>query len=298
MITNKTILIIFGNGLLFQGKMCKMKAKQGEKENGFQRLLIADLLKCKAFISGKRGIAMKDAVNLQGVSKHYGKKQVLENIDMSIDEGAIYGLIGPSGSGKTTLVKMIIGLTLADSGSIRVLDTEMPNLKMLERIGYMAQSDALYLELTGRENLAFFASLYPLKKAESRKRQAYVADIVNLAGELDKKVEAYSGGMKRRLSLAIALVHDPALLILDEPTVGMDPELRLTVWDEFFELKREFQKTIVITTHVMDEAERCDVVSLVRNGRILATGTPAELKAAYGAGNLEDVFLKAGREHP
>lgn len=278
--------------------MCKMKAKQGEKKNGFQRLSIADLPKCKAFISEKRGIAMKDAVNLQGVSKHYGKKQVLENVDMDIGEGAIYGLIGPSGSGKTTLVKMIIGLILADKGSIRVLDAEMPNLKMLERIGYMAQSDALYLELTGRENLAFFASLYPLKKAESRNRQAYVADIVNLTGELDKKVEAYSGGMKRRLSLAIALVHDPALLILDEPTVGMDPELRLTVWDEFFELKREFQKTIVITTHVMDEAERCDVVSLVRDGHILATGSPAELKAAYGAGNLEDVFLKAGREHP
>jgi ABC-2 type transport system ATP-binding protein len=241
---------------------------------------------------------MKEAVELQAVSKQYGKKQVLDKIDLAIQEGTIYGLIGPSGSGKTTLIKMIIGLILADSGSIRVLDADMPNLEMLERIGYMAQSDALYLELTGRENLAFFASLYPMNKAESRKQQAYVAEVVNLSGELDKKVEAYSGGMKRRLSLAIALVHNPALLILDEPTVGMDPELRLTVWNEFFELKREFHKTIVITTHVMDEAERCDVVSLVRGGRILATGSPAELKAAYGAEDLEEVFLKAGRKHP
>lgn len=239
---------------------------------------------------------MKDAIHLQAVSKRYGKKSVLDNIDLVIGEGTIYGLIGPSGSGKTTLVKTLIGLTLSDSGKIRVLDTEIPNLRLLERIGYMAQSDALYTELTGRENLAFFASLYPIKKAESRKRQAYAAEVVNLSAELDKKVLAYSGGMKRRLSLAIALVHDPALLILDEPTVGMDPELRLAVWAELLELKAKHRKTIVITTHVMDEAEKCDVVSMVRDGRILATGTPDELKAAYGAQDLEEVFLKAGRE--
>lgn len=239
---------------------------------------------------------MRDAIKLEAVSKQYGKKQVLDNIDLVIQEGTVYGLIGPSGSGKTTLVKTLIGLTLADSGSIQVLDTKIPDLELLEQIGYMAQSDALYVDLTGKENLAFFAALYPLKKAESQKRQTYAAEIVNLSGELDKKVAAYSGGMKRRLSLAIALVHNPALLILDEPTVGMDPELRLAVWDELLELKAKHNKTIVITTHVMDEAERCDVVSMVRDGKILATGTPEELKAAYGVKDLEEVFLKAGRE--
>lgn len=239
---------------------------------------------------------MKDAIKLQAVSKNFGKKRVLDNIDLVIGEGTIYGLIGPSGSGKTTLVKTLIGLTLSDSGKVKVLDRDIPDLGLLERVGYMAQSDALYTELTGRENLAFFAALYPMKKAESQKRQAYAAEVVNLSGELDKKVIAYSGGMKRRLSLAIALVHNPALLILDEPTVGMDPELRLAVWAELLELKEQQNKTIVITTHVMEEAEKCDVVSMVRDGQILATGTPDELKAAYGAKDLEEVFLKAGRE--
>lgn len=238
---------------------------------------------------------MKQAVEIEGVSKSYGKKQVLEDISFLIGEGMIYGLIGPSGSGKTTLVKMIVGITAPDAGAIRIFGVKVPNLGLLEKVGYMAQADALYTELTGKENLDFFASLYPLKSAARKKRIAYAAGIVNLSAELGKRVSAYSGGMKRRLSLAIALVHNPKLLILDEPTVGMDPELRLSVWTELLHLKKEHQKTIIITTHVMDEAERCDIVSLVREGRILATGTPAELKEAYAAKDLEEVFLKAGR---
>lgn len=238
---------------------------------------------------------MKQAVEIEGISKSYGKKQVLEDVSFLIGEGMIYGLIGPSGSGKTTLVKMIVGITAPDTGAIRMFGVKVPNLGLLEKVGYMAQADALYTELTGKENLDFFASLYPLKSAARKKRIAYAAGIVNLSAELGKRVSAYSGGMKRRLSLAIALVHNPKLLILDEPTVGMDPELRLSVWTELLHLKNEHQKTIIITTHVMDEAERCDIVSLVREGRILATGTPAELKEAYAAKDLEEVFLKAGR---
>ncbi|HSP21554.1 MAG TPA: ABC transporter ATP-binding protein [Planococcus sp. (in: firmicutes)] len=240
---------------------------------------------------------MEHAVEIEGVSKSYGKKLVLEDIGFLIGEGMIYGLIGPSGSGKTTLVKMIVGITEPDAGAIHIFGVKVPNLELLEKVGYMAQADALYTELTGKENLDFFASLYPMKSTARKKRIAYAAGIVNLTAELGKRVSAYSGGMKRRLSLAIALVHNPKLLILDEPTVGMDPELRLSVWTELLHLKKEHQKTIIITTHVMDEAERCDIVSLVREGRILATGTPTELKQAYGAMDLEEVFLKAGREH-
>ena len=243
-------------------------------------------------------LIMSGAIELEKVSKSYGKQAVLQDIDLWIEEGKIYGLIGPSGSGKTTLVKLIVGIDSADTGAIRVLGKKVPDLELLKDIGYMAQFDALYTELTGKENLNFFASLYPMKKAEIKKRMAYAANLVKLSDELDKKVSAYSGGMKRRLSLAIALVHDPKILILDEPTVGIDPELRLSIWNELMYLKNEQQKTILITTHVMDEAEKCDVVAMVRNGAIIKSGSPSELKAAYGAKQLEEVFLQAGREHP
>lgn len=239
---------------------------------------------------------MNASIELKNVSKSFGKKTVLQEINLSIAEGQIYGLIGPSGAGKTTLVKMIVGIDAPDSGTVRVLDVKVPDLELLNEIGYMAQSDALYPELTGKENLDFFASLYPMKKSHMKKRIAYAADLVKLSGDLGKKVSAYSGGMKRRLSLAIALVHDPKILILDEPTVGIDPELRVAIWNELFHLKSEQQKTILITTHVMDEAEKCDQVAMVRDGAILASGTPAELKRHYGVNQLEEAFLKAGRE--
>lgn len=238
---------------------------------------------------------MKETIVIKKVSKSFGKKVVLSDINFSIEEGHIYGFIGPSGAGKTTLVKMIVGMDVPDSGSIYVLDEKMPNLKLLQQIGYMAQSDALYTELTGKENLMFFASLFRLNKTEMQKRITYVAELVNLTKELTKRVSAYSGGMKRRLSLAIALIQNPKILILDEPTVGIDPELRFSIWNELLRLKKEEGKTIIVTTHVMDEAERCDYIAMVREGSLIATGTPKELKERYKANNLDEVFLYAGR---
>lgn len=237
---------------------------------------------------------MNHSIRIESLSKKYGKQEVLKDINLTVDEGRIYGFIGPSGSGKTTLVKMIVGIDSPDAGTVTVLDKRVPNLKLLQDIGYMAQSDALYPELTGKENLSFFASLFGLKGAALKERIAYVSNLVQLDDALTKKVAAYSGGMKRRLSLAIALVHDPKLLILDEPTVGIDPELRQSVWEELLELKAQ-GKTIVLTTHVMDEAAKCEVIALVRNGGILASGSPEELKAKYDAADLEGVFLAAGR---
>ncbi|MFC5405983.1 ABC transporter ATP-binding protein [Cohnella soli] len=234
------------------------------------------------------------SIAVERVSKRYGDKVVLNEVDLTIDKGTIYGLIGPSGAGKTTLVKMFVGMETADSGLVKVLGRKMPNLSLLQEIGYMAQSDALYNELTGEENLQFFASLFKLRKQEQKERIGYAADLVNLKNELKKKAGAYSGGMKRRLSLAIALIQNPKLLILDEPTVGIDPELRLSIWNELLRLKQEEGKTIIVTTHVMDEAERCDELAMVREGQILATGTPGQLKSAYDARNLEEVFLRAG----
>ena len=237
---------------------------------------------------------MKETVSIQNVSKSFGNKVVLDNINFSVEEGKIYGFIGPSGAGKTTLVKLIVGMDTPDKGEVQVLDKKMPNLQQLQEIGYMAQSDALYTELTGKENLSFFASLYKLNKAEKQQRINYAANLVNLSEDLNKRVGAYSGGMKRRLSLAISLLQDPKILILDEPTVGIDPELRFTIWNELLRLKDE-GKTIIVTTHVMDEAERCDFIAMVRDGAIIASGTPKELKNQYSANNLDEVFLFAGR---
>lgn len=237
---------------------------------------------------------MVASITIENIKKQYGKKVVLKQINLTIEKGQIYGFIGPSGAGKTTLVKLIVGMERPDSGTIHVLDEQMPNLKLLQEIGYMAQSDALYLELTGRENIEFFASLYQLKKTEMRNRISFITNLVNLNEDLNKKVSTYSGGMKRRLSLAIALIHNPKILILDEPTVGIDPELRLNVWNELLRLKQEENKTIIVTTHVMEEAEKCDYIAMVRDGEILTSGTPIELKKLFDAANFDEVFLKAG----
>ncbi len=236
---------------------------------------------------------MTSTIVINDVSKSFGKKLVLNQINLNVESGCIYGLIGPSGSGKTTLVKIIVGMDSPNHGDVQVLNTAVPNLKLLQRIGYMAQADALYSDLTGEENLAFFASLFKLTKAIQKQRIAYAAGLVNLTADLKKKVENYSGGMKRRLSLAVALIQDPEILILDEPTVGIDPELRQSIWAELYRLK-DAGKTILITTHVMDEAEKCDQLAMVRDGEIITSGSPAELKSQYGITSLEEVFLKAG----
>jgi ABC-2 type transport system ATP-binding protein len=242
----------------------------------------------------KGGDTMDWTINVQDVSKRFGKKEILKKVSLGIPRGEIFGLIGPSGAGKTTLVKLIVGMDRVDQGTIQVLDAKMPDLKVLNQLGYMAQSDALYTELTGWENLKFFASLYKMKKEEQNRRLDYVAELVNLTSDLGFKVGTYSGGMKRRLSLAISLVHNPEVLILDEPTVGMDPVLRVSIWKELIRLKEEEGKTIIVTTHVMDEAEKCDTVAMVRDGRILTQGSPAHLKEEFQVDRLDDVFLKVG----
>lgn len=238
---------------------------------------------------------MEQVIGVENVSKKYGKRTVLNKVSLTIPKGRIYGIIGPSGAGKTTLVKMMVGMEKADGGSVVVLGHKMPNLPVLQDIGYMSQSDALYADLTGRENLRFFASLFKIRGAKQKQRIAYCADVVDLSGEMKKKVSAYSGGMRRRLALAVALVQDPDLLILDEPTVGIDPELRMSIWNELHRLRDEEGKTIIITTHVMDEAEKCDQLAMIREGMLIANGSPNELIATYGVQRLEDVFLKAGR---
>lgn len=235
-----------------------------------------------------------NAILLNSIEKKFHHKQVIAPLSLEIPKGQLIGLLGPSGCGKTTLIKLIMGMIKPDNGSIQVLNLIVPHKQLLMDIGYMAQSDALYLDLTGKENLHFFAKLFQLSKKERAERVAYAADLVRLTDDLNSKVMNYSGGMKRRLSLAIALLQNPQLLILDEPTVGIDPVLKKEIWQELIRLKNEEQKTILVTTHAMDEAEQCDQLAMLRNGQIIAYGTPHELKDLYQAQDFDEVFIKAG----
>ena len=238
---------------------------------------------------------MKTLLYLQDLEKSFGHKMVLDHVEFELQAGEIIGLIGPSGAGKSTMIKTMLGMEKADSGIALVLDHTMPNRHILGNIGYMAQSDALYEALSGLENLEFFGQLKGLSKKDLSFEIARVAQVVDLTDHLNQAVSGYSGGMKRRLSLAIALLGNPQLLILDEPTVGIDPSLRKKIWEELMAL-RDKGVGILVTTHVMDEAELTDKVGLLLGGNIIAFDTPKNLKEGYGVSSIEEVFLKAEGE--
>ncbi|MCG3083824.1 ABC transporter ATP-binding protein [Anoxybacillus sp. LAT_35] len=232
-------------------------------------------------------------IQLQHVHKQFHKKEVIHDVSLTVNKGEIFGMLGPSGAGKTTIVKMIAGIDTATKGELHVLGTRMPNLQTMARLGFMAQSDALYGELTALENLHFFASIYGLKGKKRKDRIEEVLELVNLTDDMKKAVHQFSGGMKRRLSLAAALLHEPEVLILDEPTVGIDPLLRQAIWEEL-ERIRQKGTTIVVTTHVMDEADKCMRLAMIRDGRLIAVGSPDELKKQTGALTIEQAFLHFG----
>jgi len=233
-------------------------------------------------------------IKVAHLTQGYGKTTVLRDVNVTVEAGEILALIGPSGAGKTTLINTIMGMLRPKSGTVNVLGHAMPNRQLLSQIGFMAQTDALYTTLTGRENLAFFAALQAVAKADLATRITYVAEVVNLREALDIRVGDYSGGMKRRLSLAIALLAQPELLILDEPTVGIDPELRQQIWQELQRLATA-GTTIVLTTHVMEDAEQAQQVMMIRNGAVIAQGTPDDLTHKYQVPTIEAVFMKAGQ---
>lgn len=232
-------------------------------------------------------------VQASHVSKSFGKKTILDDISLSVLPAETFGLLGPSGSGKTTLVKLLTGIDEGSKGEVKVFGTVMPKLSMMQKIGYMAQSDALYNELSALENMQLFASLYGIKGPVRKKRIHEVMDIVALGPHLNKRVDQYSGGMKRRLSLAIALLHEPPLLVLDEPTVGIDPLLRQSIWNELKALNAK-GTTILLTTHVMDEANKCDRLGMIRDGKLLGVGTPEALIEQAGQQTIEEAFIYYG----
>ncbi len=231
-------------------------------------------------------------ISLIHLVKNFGKQTVLQDVNLSLMSGEIVGLIGPSGAGKSTTIKTTLGMEVADGGSATVFNQKMPNRQLLSRIGYMAQTDALYEALSGRENLQFFGKMKGISKKKLDIEIKHAATVVALTEDLNKKVSGYSGGMMRRLSLAIALLGKPELLILDEPTVGIDPALRRQIWRELSHIRDE-GRSILITTHVMDEAELTDRVALLLGGRVMAFDTPDKLKKQYNVPTIEDVFLKA-----
>ncbi|TCM99191.1 ABC-2 type transport system ATP-binding protein [Paenibacillus sp. BK033] len=237
--------------------------------------------------------AEKPAIALSGIMRRFGDRKILDDITLNVNRGELFGLLGPSGSGKTTLIKLVTGIDRADGGQVELFGEPMPQLKMLQTFGYMAQSDALYQELTGKENMAFYGSLYGLSGKALASRIQSAAALVNLTDHLDKPANAYSGGMKRRLSLAIALLHEPQLLVLDEPTVGIDPVLRQAIWNELRALTQQ-GVTIIVTTHVMDEAEKCDRLALIRDGKLIALDTPEAIIRHAGVHTIEEAFIALG----
>ena len=226
------------------------------------------------------------------LQKHFGKIRAVDGVDLSINSGEIYGLIGPNGSGKTTLIRLFLGLLFPTNGTVQLLGRSIPNKAVLSKVGYMTQASALYEELTVRENVAFFAAMCGSQESEWIDEAIALVDLQDRAHSL---VSTLSGGMRQRTSLACSLAHRPRLLLLDEPTVGVDPQLRATFWSYFRSLANT-GVTLIVSSHVMDEAERCDRLGFMRQGKLLAEGSSAELRQRKGTDTLEEAFLKFAEE--
>jgi ABC-2 type transport system ATP-binding protein len=225
--------------------------------------------------------------------------KALDELSLRVPRGVSFGLLGPNGAGKTTLIRLAVGLLRAQSGRISVLGRQ-PSRETARLTGYMPQLPSLYTELSLYQNVDFFAKIYGVK--ERRERARRVEEAVRLVDMWDRRhdaVQKLSGGMRQRVSLACAIVHRPPLLFLDEPTVGVDPELRVTFWEYFTGLTKQ-GATLVISSHTMDDAAHCDLLAFMRQGKVIAQGTPDELRQAAGrpGATLEDAFLHFVRAAP
>ncbi|MFC1926185.1 ABC transporter ATP-binding protein [Chloroflexota bacterium] len=231
-------------------------------------------------------------VDVQDVTFAFGKLVALRALSLAVPKGITFGLLGPNGSGKTTLIRLMVGLLRPQQGIVSVLGETSPH-KMAQHIGYMPQLPALYGELSVEENVNFFARIYGMNRDKERRERTHeTLELVELWERRRDPVFRLSGGMKQRVSLACALVHRPTLLFLDEPTVGLDPELRVNFWNHFHSLARQ-GVTLIISSHTMDDAAHCDLLAFLRMGRLVAEGTPQELRAATGRSDasLEEAFL-------
>ena len=234
------------------------------------------------------------AVEVSGLSHRFGDHVAVDNLDLTVEPGECFGLLGPNGAGKTTTLRVLNTLYPPQSGSVHVfgLDVKAEAMAVRRMLGYVPQQLSIEGALSGRENVFWFARLFDVPRRERAARVAEVLEIVDLTDAADRLASTYSGGMVRRLELAQALVNRPALLVLDEPTVGLDPVARDSVWARVQEMQERYGMTVLLTTHYMEEADvLCDRVALMHLGQLRAVGTPASLKAELGPdASLEDVF--------
>ena len=234
------------------------------------------------------------AIILDALVKKFEDATAVDGISLQISKGELFGLLGPNGAGKTTIINILCGLLKPTRGSATVggYDVQKETAKVKELIGVCPQDTPVYAYLTGRENAEFFGNLHAIPKEKLKENVDMLLQRLGLLEDSKRRVGKYSGGMKRRLNLILALVHDPEIAFLDEPTVAMDPQSRHAVWDFIRGLKKS-GKTVILTTHYMEEAETlCDRVGIIDRGKLIALGAPTSLMSEYNAKNLEDVFIQ------
>jgi ABC-2 type transport system ATP-binding protein len=229
-------------------------------------------------------IAAAPVVSVRGLVKRYGEIEAVRGIDLDVQPGELFGFLGPNGAGKSTTIKILCTLVTPTAGEARVagLDVRTDRAAVRRHIGLVFQETTLDDYLTAEQNLRFHAAIYGMPRRDTDPRIDAVLDLVGLSDRRLSKVRTFSGGMKRRLEIARGLLHSPRVLFLDEPTIGLDPDSRLTLWRYVDELREREDITVFLTTHYMDEAERCDRIAIINHGDIVALGTPAALKAAVG----------------
>jgi len=231
-------------------------------------------------------------VSLAGVVKRFGERVAVDGLDLEVERGTCFGLLGPNGAGKTTTMRMLTAQAVADAGALEVLGFRLPgqSKQIRAEIGVVPQLDNLDVELTPRQNLAVFAALYRVKRRDRREAIALALDRAKLTDRADASLYALSGGMRRRLLIARALVHQPKLLLLDEPTVGLDPQVRQQLWGLIDDLRAE-GLTVLMTTHYIEEAERlADTVAVMAKGKVIASGRPSTLVARYAGREVLEFF--------
>lgn len=237
----------------------------------------------------------KDYVEAIGLEKRFGRARAVENFTLRVKKGEIFGLLGPNAAGKTTLIKMLCSLLKPSAGEAYVLGKRVPNVAIAPLIGYMPQELALYTNVSVHENVAFYGAIFGLTTDRIEEREQELLRLIDLEDQRDAIVYNLSGGTQRRVSLACALLHEPPLLFLDEPTVGVDPQLRISFWD-YFERLKGGGTTVLITTHYMDEARRCDRIGFMHAGKLIAEGSPRGLLDLTHTDSLEDAFLVLSQE--